>query len=132
MFTEYIVRWDLIPDGAPIRTHSRHLHHGNVLDFGVRGWRAIDPKGLYGERGFDHANIFCNPDRDSACVTGRFERRLNRGVKEASLERRRLLQWILAWSGLSAAWIIETGERPEVDFEVAEFAMAALSTEKTG
>jgi streptomycin 6-kinase len=104
------------------------IHHGNVLDFGPRGWLAIDPKGLYGERGFDYANIFCNPDRDSASIPGRFERRLSCVVKEAGLERRRLLQWILAWSGLSAAWILETGERPEVDFEVAEFSMAALST----
>jgi aminoglycoside/hydroxyurea antibiotic resistance kinase len=37
------------------------LHHGNVLDFGLRGWLAIDPKGLLGERGFDFANIFTNP-----------------------------------------------------------------------
>ena len=38
------------------------LHHDNVLDFGVRGWLAIDPKRLVGERGFDFANIFTNPD----------------------------------------------------------------------
>jgi streptomycin 6-kinase len=25
------------------------LHHGNVLDFGVRGWLAIDPKGVAAE-----------------------------------------------------------------------------------
>jgi streptomycin 6-kinase len=35
----------------------------DVPDFGARGWLAIDPKGLYGERGFDYANIFCNPVR---------------------------------------------------------------------
>jgi len=29
---------------------------------GPRGWLAIDPKGLCGERGFDFVNIFCNPD----------------------------------------------------------------------
>jgi streptomycin 6-kinase len=103
------------------------IHHGNVLDFGNRGWLAIDPKGLYGERGFDFANIFCNPDRESACIAGRFERRLNCVVKEAGLDRLRLLRWILAWSGLSAAWIIETGERPEVDFDMARFAISALS-----
>jgi streptomycin 6-kinase len=34
------------------------LHHGNVLDFGARGWLAIDPKRLLGERGFDFSNIF--------------------------------------------------------------------------
>jgi streptomycin 6-kinase len=26
------------------------MHHGNVLNFGSRGWLAIDPKGLIGER----------------------------------------------------------------------------------
>ncbi len=31
------------------------IHHDNILDFGERGWLAIDPKGLYGERGFDYA-----------------------------------------------------------------------------
>jgi streptomycin 6-kinase len=107
------------------------IHHGNVLDFGSRGWLAIDPKGLYGERGFDYANIFCNPDRDSACITRQFERRLNCVVKEAGLDRLRLLRWILAWSGLSAAWIIETGERPEVDFDMARFAISALSAANT-
>ncbi|HEV3425872.1 MAG TPA: aminoglycoside phosphotransferase family protein [Paraburkholderia sp.] len=102
------------------------IHHGNVLDFGPRGWLAIDPKGLHGERGFDYANIFCNPDRDSALVPGRFEQRVNRVAEEAGLERQRLLQWILAWSGLSAAWILETGEAPDVDVDVARLAAALL------
>src|SRR4029077_18089802 len=26
------------------------IHHGNILNFGPRGWLAIDPKGLMGER----------------------------------------------------------------------------------
>src|SRR5688572_27241872 len=30
------------------------IHHDNVLDFGSRGWLAIDPKRLIGERGFDY------------------------------------------------------------------------------
>src|SRR5262249_11535957 len=29
------------------------IHHGNVLDGADRGWLAIDPKGLVGERTFD-------------------------------------------------------------------------------
>ena len=32
----------------PVVLHG-DLHHGNVLDFGERGWLAIDPKGLLGE-----------------------------------------------------------------------------------
>lgn len=50
------------------------MHHGNVLRFGSRGWLAIDPKGLIGERGFDHANIFCNPDDQMATMRGRLAR----------------------------------------------------------
>lgn len=37
------------------------IHHGNVLDGGERGWRAIDPKGLLGERTFDFVNILLAP-----------------------------------------------------------------------
>jgi streptomycin 6-kinase len=37
------------------------LHHGNVLDGGHRGWLAIDPKGVLGERTYKVANLLCNP-----------------------------------------------------------------------
>lgn len=50
------------------------IHHGNILDFGAHGWLAIDPKGLLGERGFDFANIFCNPDAYTATKPGHLER----------------------------------------------------------
>ena len=109
----------------PVVLHG-DIHHGNVLDFGARGWLAIDPKGLYGERGFDYANIFCNPDQASALMPGRFERRVERVAQIAGLERHRLLQWILAWSGLSAAWILETGETPDIDIEIGRMASDAL------
>lgn len=52
------------------------IHHNNILDFGLRGWLAIDPKGLYGERGFDYANLFCNPERALATERAVFLRRL--------------------------------------------------------
>ncbi|HXV01800.1 MAG TPA: aminoglycoside phosphotransferase family protein, partial [Caulobacteraceae bacterium] len=51
------------------------LHHDNVLDFGPRGWLAIDPKGLMGERGFDYANMVCNPDIATAGAKGALTRR---------------------------------------------------------
>jgi streptomycin 6-kinase len=47
------------------------IHHGNILDFGDRGWLAIDPKRLKGERGFDYANLFCNPEHPVATAPGR-------------------------------------------------------------
>jgi streptomycin 6-kinase len=107
------------------------LHHDNVLDFGKRGWLAIDPKRLAGERGFDFANIFTNPDlEDPSRPVGieprRFLRRLEIVAGAAQLERRRLLQWILAWTGLSAAWYLSDGDPAEVDLQVAALAAAEL------
>ncbi|MBA4489291.1 aminoglycoside phosphotransferase family protein [Paracoccus sp. S1E-3] len=108
------------------------LHHDNVLDFGRHGWLAIDPHGLVGERGFDFANIFTNPDLSDpehpvAADPARFLRRLEVVAEHARLERRRLLQWILAWTGLSAAWFLEDNDPlARIDLSVAELAAAEL------
>jgi streptomycin 6-kinase len=102
------------------------LHHDNVLDFGARGWRAIDPKGLYGERGFDFANILCNPDLPVARDPVRFARQVEVVAATAQLERRRLLEWILAYAGLSAAWFIADGQPEKADLSVAKIALAKL------
>lgn len=106
------------------------IHHGNVLDFGPLGWLAIDPKGLYGERAFDYANLFCNPDGARALVRDHFNRRVEWGVEASGIERRRLLQWILAWTGLSTAWMLEDGEGRseglESRLDVGKLAAAAL------
>lgn len=109
------------------------LHHDNVLHFGDRGWRAIDPHGLIGERGFDFANIFTNPDlsnpdRPVATRPGRFHRRLSVVTEAAGLERHRLLQWVLAWTGLSAAWFLEDkNPLAEIDLAIAAFAATELA-----
>jgi streptomycin 6-kinase len=102
------------------------VHHGNVLDFESRGWLAIDPKGLIGERGFDYVNLFRNPDLETATVRGRFEHRLDLVTDVALLDRVRLLKWIVAFTGLSAAWVTSDGEEPEDDLTVGELALAEL------
>ncbi|WP_315836809.1 aminoglycoside phosphotransferase family protein [Bradyrhizobium prioriisuperbiae] len=119
----------LLADPREITVLHGDIHHDNVLDFGERGWFAIDPKRLIGERGFDYANIFSNPDlsdpsRPVATLPGCFQRRLEIVTARSGLERRRLLQWIIAWSGLSAAWFLEDGNDPDIDFHVAEQAIA--------
>lgn len=103
------------------------IHHGNVLDFGLRGWLAIDPKCLVGERGFDFANIFCNPDPEIETAPGRLARQATVVAEAAGLERKRLLQWVLAYAGLSAAWTLEDGANPEQSLTVAELAAAELA-----
>jgi streptomycin 6-kinase len=104
------------------------LHHHNVLDFGPRGWLAIDPKGLIGEPGFDFANIFCNP-WPAADDRERFERRLVLVAATTGIDPYRLRQWILAYTGLSAAWTINSAMPPDGPwraFRIAEMAAAGL------
>jgi len=117
---------DLI--GAPQNAVVLHgdIHHDNILDFGARGWLAIDPKGLLGERGFDYANIFCNP-REIAAAPGRLSRQASIVAQAAGMDRLRLLQWILAYAGLSAAWLLDDDEEAEWPLAVAEAAAAELS-----
>ena len=103
------------------------IHHDNILDFGARGWLAIDPKGLLGERGFDYANLFCNPETDiEVTAPHRFRRRLAIVTEASGIERERLLRWILAWAGLSAAWWLSDGVHPEINFRIAELAAGEL------
>jgi streptomycin 6-kinase len=104
------------------------IHHGNILDFGPRGWLAIDPKRLIGERGFDFANIFCNPDPEIATAPARLARQATIVAEAAGLDRKRLLKWILAWAGLSAAWVLGDGEHPELELVIAELAAAELAS----
>lgn len=108
------------------------LHHGNILDFGTKGWLAIDPKGLVGERGFDYANIFTNPDladptKPVAIEPERFAQRVNIVSEIARIERQRLLMWIIAWCGLSSAWFLQEGDCATIPLRIAELASAELA-----
>jgi streptomycin 6-kinase len=103
------------------------MHHGNVLNFGSRGWLAIDPKGLIGERYFDYANTLCNPDEETAIAPGRLARQANVIAESARLDRNRLLEWVVAWAGLSAAFLLEDGLPLEAALKFTELAAAQLS-----
>jgi streptomycin 6-kinase len=103
------------------------LHHQNVLDFGPRGWLAIDPKCLVGERAFDFVNILRNPDFEIATAPGRLGRQAHVLAEAAGLDREGLLKWTLAFAGLSAAWIIGDGDEPTLDLAVAELAAGELA-----
>lgn len=87
------------------------LHHGNVLDFGARGWLATDPKYLVGNRVFDYTNILCNPDQEFA--ESRFDRRVDLICRLADIPERELLEWTVAWTALSASWFADDGRSDE-------------------
>jgi len=61
-----------------------------------------------------------------ATLPDRFARRLQIVVERSGIDRRRLLHWIIAWSGLSAAWFIGDGTDPDIDLRIAELALAEL------
>lgn len=104
------------------------IHHGNLLSTAEGEWRFIDPKGLIGERGFDYANILCNPDLDTVSAPGRLAGQARIISDEAGLDYARLLRWTLAYAGLSAAWHLEDGENETArrTLDVARITAAEL------
>ena len=118
----------LLADPQEIVVLHGDMHHDNVLDFGSRGWLAIDPKRVTGERTFDYANLICNPELSSATDPQRFQRQVKVVADAAGLDRRRLLQWVLAFAGLSAAWFLEDSDELAANsqLQVAQLAASTL------
>jgi streptomycin 6-kinase len=115
----------LLDSQAPPAALHGDLHHDNVLDFGPRGWLAIDPKGLWGDPGFDFANLFCNPWPEAA-EPGRLEARLAIVARESGAPAERLLAWLAAYAGLSASWTLDAGGDAGPALLIAERASALL------
>jgi len=82
--------------------------HQNVLGFGDKGWLAVDPKGLIGDRAYDYANIFRNPTTALTTPT-RLRRQADVMAEGSGLESRTLLQWGFVHAALSVAWWLEDG-----------------------
>ncbi|RJF71591.1 3'-kinase [Deinococcus cavernae] len=129
--TAWSIAQELLNDPQDTTALHGDLHHGNVLHSPARGWLLIDPKGLVGERGFDYANIFYNPTNADALRPGRLARQLEIVCAESGLERARLLRWVAAYGGLSAAWWLEHGDGQYSEarkvLNIVELALAALS-----
>ena len=95
----------------PVVLHG-DVTHANVLHFGDRGWLAIDPKALHGERGYDYANLFRSPTLQIV-TPQRFRRQLELVARLAGLDRTRLLKWIIVHGTIAVAWSIEDGRNPD-------------------
>ncbi|WP_022886835.1 aminoglycoside phosphotransferase family protein [Glaciibacter superstes] len=107
---------ELLADQREVVVLHGDLHHGNVLDFTGRagasdsgGWLAIDPKCIVGDRAFDFTNILCNPDAEVATRPDRLARQIDVITDAAGLDRERLVRWVVAWCGLSSAWLERAG-----------------------
>lgn len=117
---------ELLSTPQDVRLLHGDLHHENILECNGR-WLAIDPKGLVGERSFEFANIFCNPSAHLACFPGRLKRQVAIVAQESNVNRQRLIKWIIAYAGLSAAWLIQDKKNPEINFNIIEIAAAELN-----
>jgi streptomycin 6-kinase len=123
----HAVARELLADQRDVTVLHGDIHHFNILRSPTRGWLAIDPKGVIGERTYDFANVFCNPDPKTAEAPGRLSRQLSVIARTAGIDRRRLLKWVLAHAGLSAAWLAEDAASPAPRLAVAELAAAELA-----
>ncbi len=95
------------------------LHHENLLHHPERGWLAIDPKGLRGERGFDAVNLLYNPISRPERVLTELLRKVEFLVERLTLDRERFISLAFTYGCLSAIWAEEDGKDPWLAIEVA-------------
>ena len=88
-----------------IRSLHGDLHHDNIIQT-PDGCRAIDPKGLIGDRAYDLANAFKNPvgARDIYLDPARAKELADRWAAQWQTTPERLLGWAVAHCALSITW----------------------------
>lgn len=106
------------------------LHHQNILFSQEKGWLAIDPKALHGDITFDYVNILCNPNKEVAVQDGRLAQQIHLISLQTGISKQHVLEWALAWAGLSAIWKIEDNIDAELPLRVAEIARKELNRYK--
>jgi len=120
----------LIASEQEVRVLHGDLHHENVVESSTRGWLAIDPQCLAGERTYDVANAFYNPAGFLSLVgsTETIERRCAIYSKQLKMDRMRVLEFAFAYGCLSAAWHIEDGQSPDDTLQIARKIQLLLKT----
>ena len=105
------------------------LHHENMKYSPQRGWLALDPKGLTGERAYDAANVLCNPVTLPGLVQSeaRLVRQANRLAARLPISPQRLLAWVYAHACLAASWSLEDGTEPQHWLRMAHLVRPQVS-----
>ena len=93
------------------------FHHDNIVGC-RRGWLAIDPKGLIGDRHYEFANVFRNPygGGEIARDPKRIDARAAMIACRLGLNHRRLLLWAAAHCALSECWNRAAGTKSDWNF----------------
>lgn len=110
----------LIASESELRVLHGDLHHENIIET-HRGWLAIDPQCVYGERTYDLANLFYNPTgfSDFAAKPETILRRCRTFSKRLGLNENRILEYAFAYGCLSAAWSIQDDQSPDSTLKIA-------------
>jgi streptomycin 6-kinase len=119
----------LLADPRDERVLHGDMHHTNVVFDEARGWLAIDPKGVFGERAYDYANSLFNPTRAHAHQPGRLERQAEIVSARTGIPKSRVLAFAFAHIALSTAWSIEDSH--PFDMDLIARAQAAYETART-
>jgi streptomycin 6-kinase len=98
------------------------LHHSNVLNGNARGWLAVDPKGLLGERTYEVANLLGNPWPHGEIVhsSERMRRMAALYAARLDMDAPRILAFALAHAGLAASWDRDEDSDPGYRLKCAE------------
>lgn len=101
----------LISTEQEVRVLHGDIHHENVLLSSKRGWLAIDPQCVVGERTYDTANTFYNPNGYLVIAQSEdtIKMRSQTFSQKLKLDQKRVLEYAFAYGCLSAAWSIEDG-----------------------
>jgi streptomycin 6-kinase len=113
--------------GARFLLHG-DLHHDNALYDAVRGWLAIDPKGVVGETAYETGAMLRNPTEDTTlfATPAVIDRRVRILCERCTLDRERVLGWCFSQAVLAAIWAIEDGTEDKRGLVTAEATLPLL------
>ena len=88
------------------------IHHENILFSSHRGWVAIDPQPLIGERAYDFANSFFNPitNPSEAISKETLSKRAHLISLHLNEPKEKILEYAFVHGALSSTWQKEDGE----------------------
>jgi streptomycin 6-kinase len=118
---------ELCDSQRDVRLLHGDLHQGNILFDDVRGWVAIDPKGVVGEVAYEVGASLRNPVEHPEIVASATSVKRRLQILEAALglDATRMIRWAYAQAVLAAIWLVE--DEGIVDARHPFLAFAATS-----
>ncbi len=94
----------------------------------MRGWLAIDPKGVVGEAAYEVGASLRNPIEDARLFanSGIILRRVAIFAERLGFDRDRLIGWCFAQVVLATIWSLEDGTDPSLGIAMTEASLPLL------